>query len=106
MSVALASLAPDDHRRPFLATYARTTRAVGEAVDDARFEDPEWVDRWDVAFAELYLEALAADTQDGAAPSRPWRIAFGAGPGLHPLQHVLLGINAHVNYDCHRRCSP
>ena len=68
MSVALASLAPDDHRRPFLATYARTTRAVGEAVDDARFEDPEWVDRWDVAFAELYLEALAADTQDGAAP--------------------------------------
>jgi hypothetical protein len=99
MSVALAAMRPDDQRRPFLATYARTTRAVGDAVDDARFEDPEWVDRWDVAFAELYLDALVADAQDGAVPSRPWRIAFGAGNELHPLQQVLLGINAHVNYD-------
>jgi hypothetical protein len=99
MSAALASLAPDDHRRPFLATYARTTQAVRNAVDGARFEDPEWVERWDAAFADLYLDALAADATDGASPSRPWRIAFGADPGLHPLQHVLLGINAHVNFD-------
>jgi hypothetical protein len=99
MSATLASLEPDDHRRAFLATYARTTHAVGDAVDDARFEDPEWVARWDVAFADLYLDALAADATDPASPPRPWRIAFGAEPALHPLQHVLLGINAHVNFD-------
>ena len=30
---------------------------MGDAVDQARFEDPEWVERWDVAFADLYLDA-------------------------------------------------
>ena len=39
------------HRRTFIKTYQRTTQAVGEAVDAAFFEDPEWVVRWDIAFA-------------------------------------------------------
>ncbi len=30
---------------------------------------------------------------------RPWRLAFDAPADLPPLRHVLLGINAHVNYD-------
>ena len=30
---------------------------------------------------------------------RPWRLAFDAPAPLPPLRHVLLGINAHVNYD-------
>jgi hypothetical protein len=34
-----------------------------------------------------------------AAPTRPWEIAFGAPAGLPPLRHVLLGMNAHINYD-------
>lgn len=81
--------------RYFLDTYQRTTRAIGKAIADARFEDPDWVERWDVAFARLYLEALDA----GDAASRPWRLAFSAPAQLPPLRHVLLGINAHVNYD-------
>jgi hypothetical protein len=86
------------HLREFLGTYQRTTLAVGKAVDGGEFEDPEWVERWDVAFAELYLVALDAHLA-GATPSRPWRLAFEAAPGLPALRHVLLGINAHVNYD-------
>ena len=82
------------HRRYFLSTYLRTTQAVGKAIDDARFEDPDWVELWDVKFAELYLQAHDADL----AP-RPWRLAFEASPELPALGHVLLGINAHVNYD-------
>ncbi|HEX3223669.1 MAG TPA: DUF5995 family protein [Nocardioides sp.] len=86
------------HLGEFLGTYLRTTLAVGKAVDAGEFEDPEWVERWDVAFAELYLTAL--DTHlSGAVPSRPWRLAFDAPPDLPALRHVLLGINAHVNYD-------
>ncbi len=88
-----------DPGRFFLGTYSRTTRAVGEAIADARFEDPAWVDRWDVAFAQLYLDALAAHEEDPGSAPRPWRAALGADPDLHPLQHVLLGINAHINYD-------
>jgi hypothetical protein len=87
-----------EHRRVFLATYQRTTDAVAAAITDARFEDPDWVERWDVAFAELYLAAHDADLAGERVP-RPWRLAFDADPALPALRHVLLGINAHVNYD-------
>lgn len=87
-------------RRIFLGTYLRTTSAVGAAIERGDFEDPDWVDAWDVAFAELYLNAHDGDL---AVPSvgvaRPWRLAFDAPADLPPLGHVLLGINAHVNYD-------
>jgi hypothetical protein len=87
------------HLRIFLATYQRTTRAVGDAVSRGEFEDPGWVERWDVAFANLYLGAFDSELAgDGRVP-RPWRLAFSAAPDLPPLRHVLLGINAHVNYD-------
>lgn len=86
------------HRRPFLETYLRTTQAVGAAIGDARFEDPVWVERWDVVFADLYLDAHDADLA-GARVPRPWRLAFDARAELPPLRHVLLGINAHVNFD-------
>lgn len=88
-----------DPRSAFLATYARTTAAVGEAIVAARFEDPQWVDSWDVAFAELYLDALAAFETDPATAPRPWRAALRPDPALSPLQLVLLGMNAHINYD-------
>lgn len=85
-------------RRVFLSTYQRTTAAVGRALEQARFEDPEWVDRWDVAFARLYLDAHDADVAGTSVP-RPWRQAFDAPVDLPDLLHVLLGINAHINYD-------
>jgi hypothetical protein len=88
------------HHRFFLGTYQRTTAAVGKAVDGAAFEDPDWVERWDVAFARLYLDALdAMQAGDINSVPRPWRLAFAAESDLPPLRHVLLGINAHVNYD-------
>jgi len=87
------------HQRVFLSTYQRTTQAVGEAVGRASFEDPGWVERWDVAFADLYLTAIDAELAGGEKIPRPWRLAFAASPALPPLRHVLLGINAHINYD-------
>ena len=88
------------HRRVFLATYMRTTDALGAAVDLGAFEDPEWVEQWDVVFAEYYLRAHDADLAGrNADVPRPWRIAFDAPAHLPALRHVLLGINAHVNYD-------
>ena len=57
-----------DPRRFFHATYLRTTRAVRDALRDGLFSDPEWVERWDVAFADLYLQALAADLGGPGGP--------------------------------------
>jgi hypothetical protein len=99
MQSRLDALTPaQEPLREFLGTYQRTTLAVGKAVDDGGFEDPAWVERWDVAFAELYLDALDAHLS-GGTPPRPWRLAFDAPADLPALRLVLLGINAHVNYD-------
>ncbi len=99
MRERLDGLSPEQaYLKEFLGTYQRTTLAVGQAVDAGEFEDAAWVERWDVAFAELYLVALDAHL-GGGTPSRPWRLAFDAPPDLPALRHVLLGINAHVNYD-------
>jgi len=92
--------ASGDPGRYFLATYLRTTLAVREELDRGGFRDTAWVERWDVAFADLYLDALEA-AQAGRRPPEPWAVAFGAGErdGFPPLRHVLLGMNAHINYD-------
>jgi hypothetical protein len=95
MEADLATL--DDGRRYFHATYLRTTRAVGEEIERGGFSDNGWLERWDLVFADLYLQALASKS-----PPRPWHIAFDAAHhrvDLPPLRHVLLGMNAHINYD-------
>ena len=102
MTTLLDTLPPQlASRRAFLATYLRTTQAVGDAIDRAAFEDPGWVEAWDVVFADLYLDALDADlAADPARPApRPWRLAFGAPADLPALRLVLVAINAHINYD-------
>ena len=88
-----------DPGRFFLGTYLRTTRAVAAALNAGSFEDAAWVGRWDVDFAGLYLDALDAHRADPATPPAPWRLAFGAKRGLPPEAHVLLGMNAHINFD-------
>jgi hypothetical protein len=88
-----------DPARFFLGTYLRTTVAVGAALDRGFFEDAAWVTAWDVDFADLYLDALTAYRTDPATAARPWRRAFDAARDLPPEAHVLLGMNAHINYD-------
>jgi hypothetical protein len=100
MKERLAALGPEQAAaRDFLSTYLRTTAAVAAAMESDTFEDPAWVERWDLVFAGLYLAALDAYVSQAGRPSRPWRLAFNAAPGLPPLLNVLLGVNAHINYD-------
>lgn len=99
MAAQLESLqAAGDQRRYFHATYQRTTIAVADRIRDGGFDDPAWVERWDVAFADLYLDALDAALA-GRRPPGPWEAAFNAPAELLPVRHVLLGMNAHINYD-------
>src|SRR5215831_11760567 len=102
MTVLAGELRQDgDARLAFHATYLRTTRAVAAAMRAGAFKDTDWVDRWDVAFAQLYLDALDASRRGDPVPE-PWAVAFGAAaaqPGLPAVRHILLGMNAHINYD-------
>ncbi len=89
-----------DERAHFHCTYLRTTKAVAADIAAGGFVDPEWTERWDIAFAQLYLDAFDA-WEAGRQPSGPWQVAFATArdPAVPPLRHVLLGINAHVNFD-------
>jgi hypothetical protein len=101
MVADLDRLPAGDARRHFHATYLRTTRAVAEEIERGGFLDSAWLERWDLAFADLYVDALTADLKGEPVPG-PWRVAFDTArerPELPPLRHVLLGMNAHINYD-------
>jgi Family of unknown function (DUF5995) len=41
----------------------RTTIAVAERIRRDGFAGPGWGERWDIAFADLYLDALEAALQ-------------------------------------------
>ena len=86
------------HRETFLGVYRRVTVAIADAVAAGAFEDPAWVSAWDEVFADLFLVAHDADLAGDPVP-RPWRLAFAADPAMHPLGHLLLGMNAHINFD-------
>src|SRR5215813_11823403 len=87
-----------DPRQYFHATYLRTTMAVAAEIKRGGFVDPEWTERWDVAFASFYIDALEAAIA-GGQPSRPWAIAFSAPADMPALNQVLFGMNAHINFD-------
>jgi hypothetical protein len=58
------------------------------------------MERLDVIFASRYLDALAA-WKTGKPLTQSWKLAFEASkePGLLVLQHLLLGMSAHINLD-------
>ncbi len=84
----------------FPALYRQVTMKVKQGIADGFFDDGPRMERFDVIFANRYLDAF--DTyQSGNKPTRAWRVAFNAAPQdeLIILQHLLLGINAHINLD-------
>ena len=84
----------------FAALYLKVTISIKQGIDDGVFEDGERMERFDVLFASRYLEALR-QYRAGDAPSECWQYAFDATQQWRPivLQHLLLGINAHINLD-------
>lgn len=84
----------------FPALYRKVTARVKEGIAAGRFEDGERLERLDVVFANRYLEAVAA-LRRGEPPTRCWQVSFDASRRWWPivLQHLLLGMNAHINLD-------
>ncbi|HJV23192.1 MAG TPA: DUF5995 family protein [Holophagaceae bacterium] len=84
----------------FPALYRRVTLAVRDGIAQGRFQDGPRMDRLDTAFANRYLEAIAA-WQEGRACSACWRKAFEAADRWRPtiLQHLLAGMAAHIQFD-------
>jgi Family of unknown function (DUF5995) len=91
----------DKSRLGYFATlYRNVTVEVKRGIAQGRFEDGARMERLDINFANRYLTALA-DQQAGQPTSRCWAAAFRAVGEWPPivLQHLLLGMNAHINFD-------
>ena len=90
-----------DERALFLRCYAMMSGNTLAAIGRREFDDPEWVDRLLHRFADYYFDALEAYEQDPASAPAVWRGAhdLARDRSVWPLQKLLLGINAHINYD-------
>lgn len=84
----------------FPVVYHITTAAVKQGVEAGIFDDGPRMERLDVVFAERYFEAFDA-WQAGQPVTRAWEAAFRAtqSPRFTVLQHIVLGMNAHINLD-------
>jgi hypothetical protein len=87
----------------FAALYKRITIGVRTAVAEGAFEDGPRMEQFDVAFANRYFDALNGyfhpDRFD--KPTDSWRVTFDAAarPGPIILQHMLAGVNTHIDLD-------
>jgi hypothetical protein len=84
----------------FPALYRRVTEHVKAGIGAGRFEEGARMERLDVAFANRYLDAWDA-WRNRRTVTACWRLAFEAGSHWRPviLQHLLAGMNAHINLD-------
>jgi hypothetical protein len=84
----------------FATLYRRMTVAVQQAILNGSFEDGKRMEQLDVTFANRYFAAWESYTNKKAC-SNAWCAAFDAceNSGLIVLQHLLLGINTHINLD-------
>lgn len=71
------------------------------AVADGRFQDAAWVAYLLNRFADYYFVALAAYDKGQEQTPAIWRYVFDAAhrKRTNVLQHLFLGVNAHINYD-------
>lgn len=84
----------------FAVLYQKVTLKVKEGIENDFFEDGPRMERLDVIFANRYLTAYASH-QINETVTESWKAAFDRSTDYWPivLQHLLLGINAHINLD-------
>lgn len=86
----------------FPAMYRQVTRSIRLAVErGGLFDDDDRLERLGAIFASRYVEAFD-DHRAGRPTARCWRIAFVTAEAPHRrmiLQHLLMGMNAHINLD-------
>jgi hypothetical protein len=84
----------------FAILYRHMTARVLRGVQTGQFENGERMVKLDLLFAQRYIDAYQAYVKKSPL-TQSWQIAFDACSLNKPivLQHLLLGINAHINLD-------
>jgi hypothetical protein len=84
----------------FAILYRQVTRRVKEGILQGEFEDNLRMEKLDVLFAKRFIDAYEL-WRGGQKPTQSWFLAFEASKNSSHLvlQHLFLGINAHINLD-------
>lgn len=84
----------------FAALYRRVTAEVKTGIANGAFEDGARMEQLDIVFAYRYLDAYNAYRAQ-QPHTQSWARAFELSHRYWPvtLQHLLIGINAHINLD-------
>lgn len=84
----------------FAALYRRVTAAVKQKIAEGYFDDNPRMEKLDVVFANRYLEAHHAWTNNQPC-TKSWQLAFETCARWRPLviQHLFVGMNAHIGLD-------
>lgn len=83
----------------FPVLYKKVTERIKLGIQNKEFQDNPRMERLDVIFASRYIEAYE-QFKAGKKPTESWQVAFDAAQKkLIIMQHLLLGINAHINLD-------
>jgi hypothetical protein len=90
-----------DQRSIFLNCYQMMTTNMFFAIDRHEFKDPPWVGVLLYRFAEYYFIALDAYDENPVSAPKVWQLAhqYRLDNKTWALQKLLLGVNAHINYD-------
>ena len=103
-----ASAPASDGVACFNRMYLEVTQQLDKDLGQQFFADPAFMTRFDVAFANLYFDAVdaaAGQSADAAAGQSTvplaWRPLFErrGETGIEPIQFALAGMNAHINHD-------
>lgn len=92
----------EDLRGVFATAYLHITRSIKEAIQAQSFHDNDWSEKYLIRFANLYRVALLNYETGSSNPvPKSWKAAFDLAKNRKGLiiQHLLLGINAHINHD-------
>ena len=84
----------------FAVLYKKVTQKVKDGIDDGFFDDDPRMESLDVIFANRYISAYRA-YQKHEPVTLSWMQAFQLSKKNCPivLQHLLIGMNAHINLD-------
>jgi hypothetical protein len=84
----------------FAILYRQVTRRIRDGIISGEFDDNLRMEHLDVLFAKRFIDAYQL-WKSGQKPTESWKLAFEASKksNLLVLQHLFLGINAHINLD-------
>ncbi|MFB6344003.1 DUF5995 family protein [Saccharicrinis sp. FJH62] len=84
----------------FAVLYQKVTIRVKEKLGTGYFDDDARMEQFDIVFANRYLEAYN-QYKNHQLCSKSWQSSFESSEkdNLIVLQHLLLGMNAHINFD-------